>query len=355
MDKLKCAILGATGVAGQQFIEALIGHPWLEISGLYASEKSANKKYSDAAVWHSENALDESVASMNVFDVSGIKGDLKKFDIVFSALPSEIAREVEGICAQEKPVISTASAFRYDMDVPILVPEVNANHVKLIELQKKNRNWKGFVLPGPNCTTTGLVVSLKPIFDNFGLKTLFMTSMQAQSGAGYPGVPSLDINDNVIPFISKEEEKVNKETLKILGSLNENGIKNADLKISCTCTRVPVTDGHTEIVFAETKKSCTPEEVKASFEKFNKEFSKQFSALPSAPKHAIIVKKEDNRPQPRFDRNLEGGMATIVGRIRKDDAFENGIKYVLLSHNTKKGAAKGGVFATEYLIKQKLI
>lgn len=355
MDKLKCAVLGATGVAGQQFIEALSDHPWFEVSGLFASERSANKKYREAAVWHSESQLDESVAEMAVLDLAVVKSQLNKFDIIFSALPSEVAREIEGVCAVEKPVISTTSAFRYEEDVPILIPEVNAEHIGLIELQKKNRNWKGFVVPGPNCTTVGLVVSLKPLMEDFGIKTLFMTSLQAQSGAGYPGVPSLDITDNIIPFISKEEEKVQKETVKILGHYANGSVKNAGIKVSCTCTRVPVTDGHTEAVFAETEKECSIDGVKASFEKFNREFSKKFSALPSAPKKTIIVKEEENRPQPRFDRNLENGMATVVGRIRKDDVFENGIKYVVLSHNTKKGAAKGEILVAEYLLKQKLI
>ncbi len=355
MDKLKCAILGATGVAGQQFIEALDSHPWFEISGLYASERSACKKYSEAAVWHSENALDENIGEMVVGDVALVKKDLQKFDIIFSALPSEIAREVEGICAAEKPVISTTSAYRYDDDVPILIPEVNSEHAALIELQKKNRNWKGFVAPGPNCTTVGLVVSLKPIFEDFGVKTIFMTSLQAESGAGYPGVPSMDITDNIIPFIAKEEEKVQKETVKILGKISGNKISNANIAVSSTCTRVPVTDGHIETVFVETEKPCSVDVVKESFEKFNRDFSKKFSALPSAPKKAIILKSEENRPQPRFDRNLENGMATIVGRLRQDTVFKNGIKYVVLSHNTKKGAAKGEIFVAEYLLKQKII
>ncbi len=347
MKKFKCAVLGATGVAGQQFIEACNGHPWFEITGLYASEKSAGKKYSEAATWHQDGDMEPSIAAMVVKDVARIGDDLKQYDIVFSALPGEIAREVEEKCAKEKPVISTTSAFRYDEDVPIIIPEVNAPHIELVKKQAA-RGWKGFVVPGPNCTTVGLAVSLKPIFDEFGIKNVFMTSMQALSGAGYPGVPSLDIIDNIIPYIAKEEEKVQKETVKILG----NGMKNAGFRVSCTCTRANVRDGHTETVFVETEKPCTPEDYKAAIGRFNEKFRKEFGDLPSAPKESIVVRVEDDRPQPRRDRDTNDGMSTTVGRIRKDDIFANGIKYVVLSHNTKKGAAKGEILVAEYLVKK---
>lgn len=351
MDKLKCAVLGATGVAGQQYLEALVGHPWFEIAGLYASEKSANKRYADACVWHSPVPLDEGVAEQKVLLLENVAADLGKFDVIFSALPSEVARQIEGACAAEKPVISTAAAYRYEEDVPILIPEVNAEHAGLIRVQQKNRGWKGFVVPGPNCTTMGLEITLKPVLEEFGIKRAFMTSMQALSGAGYPGVPSLDIIDNIIPYISKEEEKVQQEAVKILGRYSGGKVANAGFRISCTCTRANVSDGHTESVFVETAKEAGPEEVAGAMERFSADCRKKFGGLPSAPAETIIVRKEENRPQPRLDRDLGGGMSTIVGRIRKDPVFENGIKYVLLSHNTKKGAAKGEVMAAEYLHK----
>lgn len=352
MDKLKCAILGATGVAGQQYIEALADHPWFEIAGLYASEKSANKKYSEACVWHSPNPLGGEIAAQKVLLLDDITSDLKGLDVVFSALPSEVAKQIEGECAREKPVISTAAAYRYEEDVPILIPEVNAEHAGLIKGQRENRGWKGFVVPGPNCTTMGLAITLKPIADEFGIRRVFMTSMQALSGAGYPGVPSLDIIDNMIPHIAREEEKVQQEAVKILGNYVNGGVKDAGFGISCTCTRVNVSDGHTESVFVETERTAEPEGVASAMERFNLECGKKFGGLPSAPERTIILMKEENRPQPRLDRDLGGGMSTIVGRIRKDGAFDDGIKYVLLSHNTRKGAAKGEVMAAEYLHEQ---
>lgn len=351
MKKFKCAVLGATGVAGQQFIEACKGHPWFEITGLYASEKSAGKKYSEACVWHQESEIEPRLAEMGVKDVAGIGSDLGKYDMIFSALPGEIAREVEEKCAKEKPVISTTSAFRYDEDVPILIPEVNTSHVGLIEKQKA-RGWKGFVVPGPNCTTVGLVISLKPIHDEFGIKNVFMTSLQALSGAGYPGVASLDIIDNIVPFIAKEEEKVQKETIKILGTMQGKEVKNAQFGVSCTCTRVNVRDGHTETVFVETEKPCTPEDYKAAIRRFNEKFQKEFGDLPSAPQESIVIREEENRPQPRRDRDINDGMSTVVGRIRQDAVFRNGLKFVVLSHNTKKGAAKGEILVAEYLVKK---
>lgn len=351
MDKMKCAILGATGVAGQQFIEALSGHPWFEIGGLYASERSAGRKYSEACVWHSPNPLAEEISEQKVLLLDNVAKELGQFDVVFSALPSEVARQIEGMCAKEKPVISTAAAYRYEEDVPVLIPEVNAGHADLIRVQQKSRSWKGFVVPGPNCTTMGLAITLKPIADSFGIKNVFMASMQALSGAGYPGVASLDIIDNLIPYIAKEEEKVQQEAVKILGSCSGGKVANAGFRISCTCTRANVSDGHTESVFVETEKHAAVEDVPAAMERFNSECKKKFGHLPSAPEKTIIVKEEEDRPQPRLDRELGNGMSTIVGRIRKDPVFENGIKYVLLSHNTKKGAAKGEVMAAEYLHK----
>ncbi|HEY7506227.1 MAG TPA: aspartate-semialdehyde dehydrogenase, partial [Nitrososphaera sp.] len=272
----------------------------------------------------------------------------ENFDLIFTALESDDAKLVEPKFAKTTPVISTAAAFRYETDVPILIPGINDSHAELLGSQSKNRGWKGFVAPLPNCTTTGMAITLKPIQDKFGIEKVFMTSMQALSGAGRsPGVAALDIMDNVIPYIPKEEEKVQVETKKILGNMNNGSIAPAPLKVSCTCTRVPVLDGHTESVFVETRQPAEPEEVKREMLKFSENVS--IKSLPTAPKDYIIVHDDPTRPQPRIDREINDGMTTVVGRLRKDTAFDNGIKYVLLSHNEKMGSAKGAVLLAEML------
>lgn len=353
MQKKRAAILGATGVAGQQFLEALFDHPWFELSGLYASERSAGKLYKDAAVWHSPTPLPADVGDTQVKLIKDGLNELDSFDIVFSALPSDVAKEIEGDYARHMPVISTASAYRYEDDVPILVPEINGAHAPLIETQRKQRGWKGFVVPGPNCTTMGLVISLKPLYEAFGVKQVCMTSLQALSGAGYPGNPALDMIDNVVPYIAKEEGKVVLETVKALGAFENGHVKTADFSVSCTCTRVPTIDGHFLSIFVETEKPCSPDDYIAAINDFNAKCKEAYGDLPSAPEETIVVKTENNRPQPRLDRELGGGMSTTVGRIRQDENWgDHGLKYCALSHNTKRGAAKGELLAAEFLMKQ---
>jgi aspartate-semialdehyde dehydrogenase len=252
-------------------------------------------------------------------------------------------------------VISTASAFRSEPDVPISLPGVNlAAHLPLVEVQRKRRGWKGFVLPGPNCTTVGLAISLKPLLDAFGLSRVLMTSMQGISGAGRsPGVSALDIIDNIIPYIPKEEEKVAAETRKILGRLGEGGVVPHPLPVGATCTRVAVLDGHTLAVSVETEKGCTPEAAIAAFRTFRPDYAGL--DLPSAPGRPIVVHDDPFRPQPRFDRDAENGMATSVGRVRPEPALRNGLKYIVLSHNTRMGAAQGGVLVAEYLCRTGLL
>ncbi|VVB66237.1 Aspartate-semialdehyde dehydrogenase [Candidatus Gugararchaeum adminiculabundum] len=357
VNKKKAVIVGATGIAGQQFVAALQDHPWFDITGLAASERSAGKSYSDALKdpssgamrWWCTEQLNERVGKIKVED--GSKIDVSQYDVVFTALESDAAKILEPMYAKEKPVISTASAFRYEDDVPIIIPGVNLEHTELLEAQKKKRGWKGFVTPIPNCTTTGLVATLKPLYDEFGINKVLMTSMQAVSGAGRsPGVPALDILDNIIPFIRGEEEKVEKEVQKILGKLEHDKIHPIDLAVSCTCTRAAVLDGHTEAAFVSLKKKASIDDVKRAFEDAGKELTKL--GLPSAPKKFITLHEDPFRPQPRIDRDADGGMTTSVGRIRVDNALENGIKYVLVSHNTKAGAAKGAVLVAEYLVKK---
>jgi aspartate-semialdehyde dehydrogenase len=271
--------------------------------------------------------------------------------LIFSSVESEAARDIETKFAKTTPVISTSAAYRYEADVPILIPGINDDHIGMLDIQKKNRGWKGFVAPLPNCTTTGLVITMRPLLDKFGAQKIIMTSMQAMSGAGRsPGVSALDITDNIIPYIPKEEDKVRLETGKILGKFADGKIDPAKMKVSCTCTRVPVLDGHTETVFVETATHVDPETVKKAMRDFSNNVS--VTGLPSAPKEYLMVNEDPTRPQPRLDREINEGMTTVVGRLREDTVFDNGIKYVLFSHNEKMGSAKGAVLLAEMLYKK---
>jgi aspartate-semialdehyde dehydrogenase len=351
MKKLRCGLLGATGLAGQQFVDALQNHPWFELTQLAASPRSAGKTYQQALIqpngmsgWFLPTACDERVARIDVVTAEQLR--LDSLDVVFSAVESDVAQIFEPKYAQHVPVFSAASAFRYAEDVPLILPPVNPQHAALVKTQQKQRGWKGFIAPIPNCTTTGLAIALKPLEDAFGVDAVLMTSMQAVSGAGRNGgVLMLDVLDNVIPHIPKEEHKVEVETKKILG--------RPDLKVSCTCTRVPVLEGHTETVSVALRKPASIEAVTATLASFRGE---QFeSALPSAPLRWIEVLSDPFRPQPRLDRDTHGGMATSVGRIRPDGVLANGVKFVLVSHNTKMGAAKGAVLLGELFHTQNLL
>jgi aspartate-semialdehyde dehydrogenase len=353
---LRAAVVGATGIVGQQFLVALKDNPWIRVTALAASERSAGQSYRKAITDQSSGAVRWFCAEPPVEDlmdmpvVNATEMSTKDIDLVFSAIDSGPAKTLEPQYAAEVPVISTASAFRYEEDVPVLIPGVNPGHARLLETQRKRRNWKGFITPDPNCTTIGLAITLKPLLDAFGLKSVIMTSLQAMSGAGRsPGVIGLDILDNVIPYIPNEEEKVQRETQKILGVLEGDHIRPAPFAVSCTCTRVCVLEGHTETVFASTQKPCDVSSVIKAMREFAGD--SDVAGLPSAPAHMIRVNDDPFRPQPRLDRDNDGGMATTVGRVREDSVLENGIKYVLVSHNTKMGAARGAVLVAEMLIR----
>lgn len=355
MAKLRAVLIGATGLAGQQFIAALKEHPHIELTGLAASPRSAGKPYLEAlrtangmTAWFVPEALPPELARMKV--LSGDEVRASDYDVAFSAVEADVARELEPRLARDIPVFSTASAFRYEADVPLLLPPVNADHAALIREQQRRRDWKGFIVPIPNCTTTGLAISLAPLAERFGVKAVLMTSLQAMSGAGRsPGVIGMDILDNVIPYIPKEEQKVEVETKKILGALQQDGsaIAGHDLRVSCTCTRVAVMEGHTESVSVSLGRKATVQEVVETLREWRgAEVSRE---LPSAPPRWLEVLDDPFRPQPRLDRDTHGGMATTVGRVREDGVLENGFKYVLVSHNTKMGAAKGALLVAELM------
>ena len=338
VKKIPIGILGATGSVGQKFIELLEDHPWFTIAELAASERSAGKKYSEACKWIMASPLNDNIANQVI---KPCDRNLKS-KILFSALDSSVAGELETEFAEAGYiVISNSKNHRTDADVPLMIPEVNPDHLELIKTQKT----KGAIITNPNCSTIGLVLALKPIHDAFGLKDVNVVTMQAISGGGYPGISSLDILDNVVPFIGGEEDKVEKEPLKILGTLNDGGIDHAEMNISAQCNRVGVIDGHLECVQVNLEKQTSVEEIKEVLNKFKSE--PQDLNLPSAPDKPIEYLENDRYPQPRIHRNSGAGMTVSVGRLREDTMFD--YKFVVLSHNTVRGAAGGTILVAELL------
>ena len=355
MEKKRVAIIGVTGAVGQEFVQTLENHPWFEVTQIAASERSADKNYLDAikdasgiVAWDVGGEIPEYIKSMTVKKIDDL--DVSQLDLVFSAVESVAARDIETKMAADLPVISTSAAYRYEEDVPILIPGINDEQSELLEIQRKNRNWKGWVAPLPNCTTTGLAITLKPLLEKYGAKKVMMTSMQAISGGGKSGVSAMGITDNILPYIPKEEGKVRTETRKILGKLKDGKIEDADIRISCTCTRVPVIDGHTESVFVETSDEIDPSKAKELYNACNENMSVE--GLPSAPEKYYAFHEDPTRPQPRMERSVGGGMTTTIGRVEKEELFDNGLKYMLFSHNKKMGSAKGAVLLAEMLYKK---
>jgi aspartate-semialdehyde dehydrogenase len=338
--RIPVAVLGATGSVGQRFIQLLDGHPWFQVAELVASERSTGKRYRDATEWRLSDSMPAAAADLCIKGY----GDPLQSPIAFSALPGEVAEEIEQRLAREgHAVLSNTSTHRMEPDIPLLIPEVNADHVAAIERQKANRGWSGFIATNPNCSAIHLVLTLKPLQDAFGLDAVLVTTLQAVSGAGYPGVPSLDMIDNIVPYIGGEEEKMAAEAQKLLGSHNADGFAYADVTVSASCNRVPVRDGHTEAVSIRFKEAASPEQVKEALASFRGR--PQELGLPSAPERPVVVREEPNRPQPVLDRDSERGMASIVGRIRPCPIL--GVKYVLLGHNTIRGAAGASILNAE--------
>jgi len=347
MVKKRAVVLGATGMMGQKYVQLLSDHPWFELSAVAASDRNVGKSY--AKITHSEGDKELPETIRNLAVVEAAPRALDDPDVVFSALPTEVAGSVEEDFARAGfPVFSNASSHRMDPYVPLLNPEVNADHAKLLDEQKKQAKWDGFIATNPNCTTSILTLSLKPFYDKFGLDTVVVSSMQAISGAGYPGVASMDILENVIPFIRNEEEKVEKETNKILGTPTSP----ATITVSASCHRVPTIHGHIEAVFAKTRRTITPEEAAETMSEFKS--TPQKLKLPTAPAHPIVVRREEDRPQTRLDVDEGHGMTVSVGRIRKDPAFK-GVKYIALGHNLVRGGAGCSILNAELLLAQKYI
>ncbi len=346
---VKVGVLGATGMVGQRFIQLLENHPDFEIAALAASSKSAGKKYGDATTWYLDTPMPESVRDIEVIETDPAKMD-KDVEIVFSSLPTDFAATVEPAYAKDFVVASNASAMRMKKDIPLVIPEVNPQFLDMIENQQKNNNWDGFIVTNPNCSTIALTLTLKPIYDNFNINRIYVSTMQAISGAGYNGVPSMAIVDNLVPYIGGEEEKMESETLHLLGSLDGNEVKPANFSLSASCHRVAVVDGHTEAVFIELDDEVDIGKIKSKMSNFKA--LPQELGLYSAPKNPIILREENDRPQPRMDRNANGGMAATVGRLRKDNAFDNSFKYVLVGHNTIRGAAGASILNAELINKQ---
>ena len=344
-------VLGATGMVGQRFIQLLADHPDFEITALAASSRSAGKRYEDATTWYMDDEMPESVRDIVVTETNPDAMD-NDVDIVFSSLPADFALKVEKEFAKDYVVASNASAHRMKKNIPLVIPEVNPEFLDMIEAQQKENNWDGFIVTNPNCSTIALTLTLKPIVDNFNVNAIRVSTMQAVSGAGYNGVPSMAIVDNLVPYIGSEEEKMESETLHLLGSFDGEKVNDANFKLSASCHRVPVIDGHTEAVFVELDEDFGIDDVKdkmANFKALPQELN-----LFSAPENPVIVKEESDRPQPRMDRNAGNGMSVSVGRLRKDQAFDNSFKYVLVGHNTIRGAAGASVLNAE-LINERIL
>ncbi|HEV7520742.1 MAG TPA: aspartate-semialdehyde dehydrogenase [Candidatus Angelobacter sp.] len=342
-SKIPVGILGATGTVGQRFIQLLHEHPWFEVTWLAASDRSAGKPYAEAARWNLATPIPGNVAAMKV---SAAAPDSSTPKLVFAALDASAAQQIEPAFAQAgHAVVSNSSAFRMAEDVPLIIPEVNGDHLSLIKTQKWYKKNGGFMVTNPNCSAIGLVLALAPLHRRFGIDKIFVVTMQAISGAGYPGVPSMDILGNVIPYIAKEEDKMEAESRKLLGSLNGSRVIDADLTLSAHCNRVAVEDGHTESVSLKLRQPAQAEEIIGAWNDFR--CLPQKLKLPTAPEQPIIYETAPDRPQPRLDRDRGRGMSAVVGRLRPCNIFD--WKFTVLSHNTIRGAAGAAVLNGELL------
>lgn len=340
-NKLPIGILGATGMVGQRYIQLLENHPWFEIAWLAASDRSSGKKYGEAAKWRLDTPLPRRIAEMTVSPAEP-EGAPR---VIFASIDAAIAREMEPAFANAGcAVVSNSSAFRMAPNVPLVIPEVNGDHLEMIEEQAARQQSGGYIVTNPNCSTIGLVMALKPIEERFGIEQIFVTTMQAVSGAGYPGVASMDILDNVVPYIGGEEEKMEAETLKLLGRLEGHTLNPLAARMTAHCNRVPVVDGHTECVSIKLSRPATRDQLLNAWSEFRPLAGRD---LPFAPEQPVEWADQPDRPQPRLDRNRGRGMGVTVGRLRPCNLLD--WKFVLLSHNTVRGAAGATILNAELL------
>ena len=345
MKKKRVAVLAATGMVGQRYVKMLSDHPYFELTRVTGSA-SIGRRYSEAVASKSEFRFDKEVGKLVVEET---RPEALDVDLIFSPLPTDVAKDVEPAFAKKgMRVVTDASPHRMEEDVPLVVPEVNPEHLKLVERQRKNRGWDGLLVATPNCTAAGLALALKPIDDLIGIRRVIVSTMQAVSGAGYPGVPSLDILDNVVPYIKDEEEKVAEETRKMLGTIGRKGVARSEMEVSVMCHRVATTDGHMESAYVETRERADPELVKRALAEFRG--VPQTLHLPTAPVQPIIVMEEDDRPQVKRDRNAGSvpGMSVSVGRVRRG-LDDRSLRLTLLSHNTVRGAAGSTILTAELM------
>ncbi len=351
MERRDVGILGATGTVGQRFIQLLANHPWFNITWLAASDRSQGKTYAEACTWKLDTRLPTRIGQMILQPNTPEASKTSLPRIIFAALDADVARDLEPRFAEAGcAVISNSSAFRMVPDVPLVIPEVNFEHLELLEEQETRKTSGGYIVTNPNCSAIGLVLALKPLQQRFGIDSLFVSTMQAVSGAGYPGVPSLDILGNVVPYIRNEEEKMQEECNKLLGSLEGNGVKPLPARLSAHCNRVAVEDGHTECISIKLKNPATYEQIVAAWAEFQPFGSTgvHFGVhLPTAPLHPVEYDTTPDRPQPRLDRNRGNGMTATVGRLRPCPLLD--WKFVVLSHNTVRGAAGAAVLNAEVL------
>ncbi|HWQ52779.1 MAG TPA: aspartate-semialdehyde dehydrogenase [Bryobacteraceae bacterium] len=346
-NRIEVGILGATGMVGQHFIKFLQGHPWFDLTWLGASDRSAGKKYRDAMKWHLGAETPATVADLTVMDSK--PGNAPR--LLFSAMDASVATEIERAFAEAGHiVVSNSKNHRMEQDVPLLVPEINPGHLKLAACQQRNRGWKGQIVTNPNCSTVVLTMGLAPL-KQFGITRVIATTMQAISGAGYPGVPSMDINANVIPFIGGEEEKMQQETQKILGELCGDRIEPLAAKVSAHCNRVPVVDGHTVTISVELTAKPSEQEILRAFTEFRS--LPQERNLPSAPQRPVQYMEQNDRPQPRKDAERERGMAAFIGRLRPCPVLD--WKFVAMGHNTVRGAAGAAVLNAELMCSEGML
>jgi len=343
--RIPVGVLAGTGAVGQRFVQLLADHPWFEVVAVTGSKRTAGRHYGECVNWVIPGDPPPAVADLIVQDT---QPDLD-VPVVFSALPSKQARELEPIFAKAGyAVVTNASAYRMAEDVPLLIPEINPDHTQLINNQQANRDWSGFIVASPNCSTTSAVLPMKVFQDAFGLEAAIMTTMQAISGAGYPGVASLTIQDNVVPHISGEDEKLEMEPRKLLGSVNQNNVHLADIRLSAQANRVPVLDGHIASVSVKLSRPAEPAEAIEALE--NWQPPAICSQLPTSPKRPLIYRHEVDRPQPRLDRDTENGLAWTVGKVRECGVLD--LRYISITHNTLRGAASGSILNAELLVVQ---